>query len=123
MSDEIADQSLERPVNITIEIIAGKWKPSILCELRHGARRFNDFKRDIAGISDKVLSAHLRELEADGIVSRREFYEGAVLATEYAFTDYGRTLIPALDALAEWGLQHANEAFTARLRRGRRARQ
>mgnify|MGYP003450481663 FL=1 len=123
MSDEIADQSLECPVNITIEIIAGKWKPSILCELRHGARRFNDLKRDIAGISDKVLSAHLRELEADGIVSRREFYEGAVLATEYAFTDYGRTWIPVLDALAEWGLQHANEAFIARLRRGRRARE
>jgi DNA-binding HxlR family transcriptional regulator len=123
MSDEIADQSLECPVNIAIEIIAGKWKPSILCELRHGARRFNDLKRDIAGISDKVLSAHLRELEADGIVSRREFHEGAVLATEYAFTDYGDSLIPALDALAQWGLRHANEAFTARLRRGRRPRQ
>jgi DNA-binding HxlR family transcriptional regulator len=117
MSDEIADQSLECPVNITIEIIAGKWKPSILCELRHGARRFNDLKRDIPGISDKVLSAHLRELEADGIVSRREFHEGAVLATEYAFTDYGRSLIPALDALAQWGLRHRRPGA----RRGRRA--
>jgi DNA-binding HxlR family transcriptional regulator len=106
MADEIVDQSLECPVNTTIEIIAGKWKPSILCELRQGARRFNDLKRDIPGISDKVLSAHLRELEADGIVSRREFHEGAVLATEYAFTDYGRSLVPALDALAQWGLQH-----------------
>src|SRR5215475_11412528 len=82
MSDEIVDQSLECPVNTTIEIIAGKWKPSILCELRHGARRFNDLKRDIPGISDKVLSAHLRQLEADGIVSRREFHEGAVLASD-----------------------------------------
>ena len=110
MSDEIADQSLECPVNAAIEIIAGKWKPSILCELRQGARRFGDLKRDIPGISDKVLSAHLRELEADGIVSRRQFYEGAVQATEYAFTDYGRSLIPALDALAKWGLQHKRRA-------------
>src|SRR5436309_6690899 len=106
MSDEIVDQSLNCPVNTAIEIIAGKWKPSILCELRQGARRFNDLKRDIPGISDKVLSAHLRELEADGIVSRREFHEGALLATEYAFTDYGNSLIPALDALAQWGLRH-----------------
>src|SRR5262245_9695772 len=48
--------------------------------LLHGARRSNDLKRDIPGISDKVLSAHLRELEADGIVSRREFHEEAVMA-------------------------------------------
>jgi len=110
MSDEIVDQSLECPVNAAIEIIAGKWKPSILCELRNGARRFGDLKRDIPGISDKVLSAHLRELESDGIVSRRQFHEGAVQATEYAFTEYGRSLIPALDALAKWGLQHRRRA-------------
>jgi DNA-binding HxlR family transcriptional regulator len=106
MSDVIVDQALECPVNTTIEIIAGKWKPSILCDLRQGARRFSDLRRELPGISEKVLSAHLRELEANGIVSRRQFYEGALLATEYAFTDYGRTLIPALNALAEWGLQH-----------------
>jgi DNA-binding HxlR family transcriptional regulator len=110
VSDEIVDQNLECPVNAAIEIIAGKWKPSILCELRNGARRFGDLKRDIPGVSDKVLSAHLRELEADGIVSRRQFYEGAVQATEYAFTDYGRSLIPSLDALANWGLQHKRRA-------------
>ncbi|SRR5712691_2184889 len=106
MADVIAERSLDCPVNTTLDIIAGKWKPSILCELREGARRFSDLRRDIPGISEKVLSAHLRELDADGIVSRREFHEGAVLATEYAFTEYGRTLIPALNALAQWGLQH-----------------
>jgi DNA-binding HxlR family transcriptional regulator len=61
---------------------------------------------DIPGISEKVLSQHLRDLEADGIVARREFHEGAVLATEYGFTEYGRTLIPALNALAQWGMEH-----------------
>ena len=106
MSDVMAERSLDCPVNTAIDIIAGKWKPAILCELRDGTRRFGDLRREIPGISDKVLSAHLRELEADAIVSRREFHEGAVLATEYAFTDYGRTLIPALNALAQWGLQH-----------------
>ena len=89
-----------------IGVIAGKWKPTILCEIREGARRFSDLKRDIAGISEKVLTQHLRDLEADGIVVRREFYDGAVQATEYAFTAYGRTLIPALNALAVWGQGH-----------------
>src|SRR6266851_4049637 len=106
MSDAIADASLHCPVNAVLRIIAGKWKPLILCELRHGARRFSELRRDIPGISEKVLSANLRDLETDAIVSRREFHEGAVLATEYAFTAYGRTLIPALTALAEWGLEH-----------------
>src|SRR5437660_8526864 len=105
MSEAAADASLTCPVNTVLDIIAGKWKPSILCELRHGARRFSDLRREIPGVSEKVLTAHLRDLEADAIVSRRQFNEGAMLATEYAFTEYGRTLIPALNALAEWGLR------------------
>jgi DNA-binding HxlR family transcriptional regulator len=102
----IVERRSECPVTTAIGIIAGKWKPTILCEIREGPRRFGDFRRDIPGISEKVLSQHLRDLEADGIVARREFHEGAVLATEYGFTEYGRTLIPALNALAEWGTKH-----------------
>jgi DNA-binding HxlR family transcriptional regulator len=103
---DISEQAVECPVNATIAIIAGKWKPTILCELRDGPKRFSDLKRVIPAISEKVLAAHLRALEADGIISRREFRDGAVLATEYAFTDYGATLKPALNALADWGLRH-----------------
>lgn len=106
MVEEIAERTLDCPVNATLELISGKWKPSILCELRVGPRRFGELKREIPAISEKVLAADLRALEADGIVSRRQFHEGAVLATEYTFTDFGRTLIPALTALAEWGLTH-----------------
>jgi DNA-binding HxlR family transcriptional regulator len=106
MADVVIERISDCPVTTAIGIIAGKWKPTILCELREGARRFSDLKREIPGISEKVLSTHLRDLEGDGIVSRREFREGAVLATEYAFTDYGRTLIPALNELAEWGTRH-----------------
>ena len=104
MADNVAEPTFACPVNATLDFISGKWKPSILCELRAGPRRFGELKREIPAISEKVLSADLRSLEADGIVSRRQFYEGAVLATEYAFTEFGRTLIPALSALAEWGL-------------------
>jgi DNA-binding HxlR family transcriptional regulator len=106
ISDIVVERVSQCPITTAIAVIAGKWKPSILCEIRDGARRFSDLRRNIPGISEKVLSQHLRDLEADGIVSRREFHEGAVLATEYAFTDYGRTLVPALNALAEWGRKH-----------------
>jgi DNA-binding HxlR family transcriptional regulator len=102
----VVERVSECPVTTAIGVIAGKWKPTILCEIRDGARRFSDLRRDIPGISEKVLSQHLRDLEADGVVARREFHEGAVLATEYGFTDYGRTLIPALNALAVWGKHH-----------------
>ena len=106
MSDIVIEKISECPVTTAIAIIAGKWKPTILCELREGPRRFSDLKRDVPGISEKVLTTHLRDLEADGIVSRREFRDGAVLATEYAFTDYGLTLKPILTALADWGTKH-----------------
>ena len=75
----IVERGSECPVTTAIAIIAGKWKPTILCEIRKGLRRFSDLRRDIPGISEKVLSQHLRDLEADGIVARREFHEGAVL--------------------------------------------
>jgi len=105
-ADIVVERNSECPVTTAIAVIAGKWKPTILCEIRDGSRRFSDLRRDIAGISEKVLSQHLRDLEADGIVARREFHDGAVLATEYGFTEYGRTLIPALNALAAWGMKH-----------------
>ncbi|HLH93422.1 MAG TPA: helix-turn-helix domain-containing protein [Xanthobacteraceae bacterium] len=92
------------PVNVAIDVIAGKWKPGILCELNEGPRRFSDLKRVLSGISEKVLSTHLRQLEGDGIVKRREFLDGGVHATEYSFTTHGATLRPALVALAKWGL-------------------
>src|SRR5215471_5753943 len=102
----VVERISECPVTTAIGVIAGKWKPTILCEIRDGPRRFSDLRRDIPGISEKVLSQHLRDLEADGIIARREYYEGAVLATEYGFTEYGRTLIPALNSLAQWGMKH-----------------
>ena len=70
----IVERVSECPVTTAIAVIAGKWKPTILCEIRNGARRFSDLRRDIPGISEKVLSQHLRDLEADGIVARREFH-------------------------------------------------
>src|SRR5947207_2707435 len=89
---ESLDKKYECPIATAIGIISGKWKPLILCELRDRPMRFGELRRGIDGVSEKVLTDRLRELEADGILVRRKFYEGAVLATEYSFTAYGRTV-------------------------------
>lgn len=90
------------PVQFSLSVIAGKWKPSILWRLQQGTRRFAELETTMPGISHKVLAQQLRELERDGIV-HREVRGKVWLGVEYSLTPLGRTLRPALDALAIWG--------------------
>jgi DNA-binding HxlR family transcriptional regulator len=106
MNKSDIDKIADCPVMVSIGVIGGKWKPRILWLLRSGPLRFSDLKRAIPDASEKMLAEHLRALESESIVVRRQFLEGAVIAAEYSYTEYGRTLIPALDALGAWGLQH-----------------
>lgn len=84
-------------------VIDGKWKVSILWELEQcPGRRFGELRRLVPGVSEKVLAAQLRELEADGIV-HREVFEEVPPRVEYALTPLGQELNGALEALGEWG--------------------
>lgn len=100
------DKMLDCPVMATIEVIGGKWKPRILWRLRDGPATFGDLRRYV-GVSEKVLSENLAALQRDGIVSRRPLKEGDMVYVEYDYTDYGRSLVPVLDAMGGWGLGHA----------------
>lgn len=93
------------PVTRTMSVIGGKWKPIILWTVRTSTRRFGEIKRMIPGITQKMLTQQLRELERDGIISRK-VYPVVPPMVEYSLTPYGRTLTPILDALAEWGVDH-----------------
>ena len=87
----------------TLSLINGKYKMTILYTLMSfGVVRFNEMKKYIGGISYKTLSAALKELEADGLVHREE-YPQIPPKVEYSLTDRGRSLIPILDAMCEWG--------------------
>lgn len=88
-----------------MDVIGGKWKPIILCNLRHGAVRPGELKRRINGISQKMLIQQLRELEDSGIVNRECFNE-VPPHVEYSLSDYGDTLGNVLDGLCEWGRIH-----------------
>ena len=93
------------PVEATLDVIGGKWKPLILWWLHQRTYRFAELRRLIPGITEKVLTQQLRELEADGIVDRC-VYPTIPPKVEYSLTEYGRSLERALKAICEWGLTH-----------------
>ena len=89
----------------TLAVIGGKWKPIILWHLAPGPLRFGELRRQVVGISEKMLAQQLREMEADGIVSRRDFRE-VPPRVEYSLTPFGGSLVEALRPLCEWGREH-----------------
>jgi DNA-binding HxlR family transcriptional regulator len=96
------------PVEAAIDIIGGKWKPLILWTLRDGTLRFSQIEDELYGITQKMLTKQLRELEQDGIVSRK-VYAQVPPKVEYSLTDSGRTLMPVLDLLCAWGSEHMGD--------------
>jgi DNA-binding HxlR family transcriptional regulator len=93
-------------VEATLRVLGGKWKLLILWHLKDTAQRYSTLKRLIPNISEKMLIQQLRELMSDGIISRQVLSEMPP-KVEYVFTDYGRTLIPVLETLCAWGIEHA----------------
>jgi len=93
-------------VETAIAVVGGKWKPWILWHLYDGVRRYGELRRLTPGITSKMLTQHLRELERDGVVERKA-YEQKLPKVEYSFTEYGETLRPVLKELCVWGGKHA----------------
>lgn len=100
-------------VNIAFAVVGSKWKPTILWLLSDGPRRFGALRREIGTVSEKVLTAQLRELQRDGVVSRRE-QQGFPLHVEYALTERGRALNDALEPVADWAHAHLDHLRRAR---------
>jgi len=96
------------PVEAALEVLGGKWKGLILFHLRDTTKRFNELKRLIPGITQRMLTKQLRELEADKIV-RREIFKEIPPKVEYSLTNFGLTLTPILKALQEWGIEYIEE--------------
>lgn len=91
------------PVTYTQNIIGGKWKPIILSRIRMGINRFGIMQRSIPTISKQMLTAQLRELEDDGIVSRKVYAE-VPPRVEYNITKSGQDIFPIIEAMAKWAL-------------------
>jgi DNA-binding HxlR family transcriptional regulator len=94
------------PVAFTNRIMGGKWKPRIVWALtRNDDLRFSELRRACPPISDRILSKELKELQAWGLIARKE-YAVVPPRTEYRLTILGRTLEPVMAAMADWGLKH-----------------
>lgn len=92
------------PVALCMSFLGGAWTPQLIWQLSHGARRFNELKHYLAPISSKMLSARLKELEEKRIVSRT-ILDTSPPSTEYALTEFGHELLPALIEIAKIGLK------------------
>lgn len=93
------------PVETTLMLIGDKWKVLILRELMNGTRRFGELKRAIGTVSQKVLTAQLRDMEEKGILTRKVYAE-VPPRVEYTLTDTGYSLKPILDAMVVWGTDY-----------------
>ncbi|MFD2874212.1 winged helix-turn-helix transcriptional regulator [Mucilaginibacter ximonensis] len=93
-------------VGDSLYAIGGKWKLRVVIALSQGHKRFNDLQRTIAGISGKVLSAELKELELNGFVERKVKADTMPVVVEYELTPYSQTLKEVVYALINWGVLH-----------------
>lgn len=89
-------------LDAAIDVVGGKWKPMVLWALSEGPRRFGALRRELPGISEKVLTQQLRDLERDGIVVR-EVHEQVPPKVSYSLSPLGESLNEALEPLGEWG--------------------
>lgn len=98
------------PVATTVALIGSKWKLLILRNLMVRSWRFNELRKDLEGISQKVLTDSLRSMEADGIITRTVYPE-VPPRVEYALSELGESMRPILDAMAAWGTAYKNSEW------------
>lgn len=97
------------PVETTLTLISDKWKVLILRDLMPGTKRFGELKKSIDTVTQKVLTAQLRQMEASGLLTRTVYAE-VPPRVEYTLTDLGRSLRPVLDAMEAWGKAYQENA-------------
>ncbi|MGC4813247.1 winged helix-turn-helix transcriptional regulator [Micromonospora sp. DT228] len=99
------------PVEFAVDVIGGKWRPVILAHLKEGVHRYGELRRRMPGVSEKMLTQRLRELEADGLILRHD-RETTPPHVEYRLTEEGLSLAPVLQALYDWGAARATRTGT-----------
>ena len=116
------DRQYSCGLEAALDVVGGKWKVLILWPLHTAPKRFGELRREVPGISEKMLIQNLKEMEQDGIVTRQDFKE-VPPRVEYALTEFGTSLCAALSPLCEWGHLHmerieaCKQACEERLRR------
>ena len=102
MSKKLLEENGICPVATTIDLLSSKWKVLIIRDLLPGTKRFTQLKTSVAGISQKMLTQSLREMEHDGLVVR-QIFPVVPLKVEYSLSKLGRSMEPVINSMAEWG--------------------
>ena len=106
-TDEIVEA--ECPVRATVRLLGGKYKSIIIWNLRNGTMRFSEIQAVIPEATGKMITKQLRELEADGLISRK-VYPVVPPRTEYSLTEFGESSVPLITHMSEWGRAYLNRA-------------
>ena len=106
-----AQMNYQCSVIATLKLFATKWKPCILCYLGEKPMRYNELYRIIPNISRKILSEHLKELEKDSVIVRIQ-YDNKLQKVEYGLSEKGKSLLPILEQLQNWGLNNIKSVLS-----------
>lgn len=101
------------PIKDALEILSGKWKIQIILALTFGKKRFKQIQREIPGLTPKMLSKELKELEINGLADRH-VYDTLPVTVEYELTNYGKTLKPLIGELHKWGTKHRKRIISGK---------
>lgn len=96
-------------VSLAMDLIGGKWKAVILYHLKDTGKRYNELRKEVPHITEMTLSLQLKQLEKDGLVSRKVYGKKPPIKVIYSLTDFGKTFIPVLDTITRWGNQIVSE--------------
>jgi len=103
---KVNDKNYQCPVEVSMDLIAGKWKILIMWHLKNKTRRFGELQKKIPNVTQKMLTQQLRELERDGLI-HREVYPVVPPKVEYSLTPFGQTFKDILDMMLVWGYEYA----------------
>lgn len=102
---KLKDKTYPCTVSLTMDLVGGKWKAVILYHLMENKKRFSELRREMPAITEMTLSLQLKQLEKDGLVSRKVFGKKPPIKVVYSLTDMGKSFIPVLESITTWGNQ------------------
>lgn len=105
----IGEKAYPCSVSLAMDLVGGKWKTVILYHLKDGEKRYSELRKELFSVTEMTLSLQLKQLEKDGLVSRKVFGKKPPIRVEYSLTDFGKTFIPVLEAITKWGNQIVEE--------------
>jgi DNA-binding HxlR family transcriptional regulator len=96
-------------VSLTMDLVGGKWKAVILYHLKDEPKRYNELRKEMLAVTEMTLSLQLKQLEKDGLVSRKVHGKKPPVKVVYSLTDFGKSFVPVLEAITKWGNQVVSE--------------